>query len=113
MVSLVLLETDQTSLSIYRKLCDLYRDLKLTAIILLTQKIPLEGYVITGQQHTIATLKTSYVISLFQYKVVSSPLYVIEYQYFERNPIFYQKNYNSKTKSHVRFSVGLLNTTKI
>ena len=67
---------DQTSLSIYEKICHLDRDLKQTAFILLTQKLPLVGYVITGQRHIFATLKSSNVISLFQLKVVSSPSYV-------------------------------------
>ena len=48
MICRVLLEMDQTSLNIYRKLCDLDRDLKQTAFFLLTQKFAL-GYVITGQ----------------------------------------------------------------
>ena len=77
MISRVLLEMDQTGLNIYKKLCDLDRDLKQTAFILLTQKFPLVGYIITGQRHTVATLKSQNVISLFQCKVVSSALYVI------------------------------------
>ena len=48
MISLILLEMDQTSLNIYKKLCNLDRDLKQTAFILLTQKLPLNGYIITG-----------------------------------------------------------------
>ena len=90
MISRVLLEMDQTSLNIYKKLCDLDRDLKQTAFILLTQKFPLFGYIITAQRHTFATLKSQIVISLFQCKVVSSPLYVLENQCFERIPIYYQ-----------------------
>ena len=90
MVSRVLLEMDHTSLSIYKKLCDLDRDLKQTTFILLTQKFPFIGYVITGQRNTFATLKGSNVISLFQCKVVSSHLYVLENQCFERIPIYYQ-----------------------
>ena len=81
---------DQTSLNIYKKLCDLDRDLKQTAFILLTKKFPLVGYIITGQRHTFATLKSQNVISLFQCKVVSSPLYVLENQCFEGIPIYYQ-----------------------
>ena len=46
MVSRVLLEMDHTSLSVFKKLCNLDRDLKQTAFILLTQKFPLVGYVI-------------------------------------------------------------------
>ena len=80
----------QTSLNIYEKLCDLDRDLKQTAFILLTQKFPLVGYIITGQRHTFATLKSQNVISLYQCKVVSSPLYVLENQCFEPIPIYYQ-----------------------
>ena len=91
MISRVLLEMDQTNLNIYKKkLCDLDRDLKRTAFILLTQKFPLVGYIITGQRNTFATLKSQKVISLFQCKVVSSPLYVLENQCFERIPIYYQ-----------------------
>ena len=90
MASRVLLEIDHTSLSIYKKLCDVDHDLKQTSFILLTQKIPLIGYVITGQQHTFATLKNSNVISLFQYKVVSSPLYVLGNHCFEQIPIIKQ-----------------------
>ena len=90
MVSRVLLEMDHTSLSVYKKLCDLDRDLKQTAYILLTQKFPLVGYVILGQRNTFATLKSSNVISLFQCEVVSSTLYVLENQCFERIPIYYQ-----------------------
>ena len=90
MISRVLLEMDQTSLNIYKKLCDLDRDLKQTAFILLTQKFPLVGYVITGQRHTFATLKSQNVISLYQCKTVQSPLYVLKDQCFERIPIFYQ-----------------------
>ena len=56
----------------------------------MTQKFPLVGYIITGQRHTFATLKSQNVISLFQCKVVSLPLYVLENQCFERNPIYYQ-----------------------
>ena len=73
-----------------QKLCDLDHDLKQTAFILLTQKFPLVGYIITGQRHTFATLKSQDVISLYQCKVVSSPLYVLENQCFERIPIYYQ-----------------------
>ena len=43
MISRVLLEMDQTSLNIHKKLCELDRDLKQTAFILLTQKFPLVG----------------------------------------------------------------------
>ena len=90
MISRVLLEIDQTSLNIYKKLCDLDRDLKQTAFILIKQKFPLVDYFFTGQRHTFATLKSQNVISLFQCKVVSSPLYVLENQCFERIPIYYQ-----------------------
>ena len=81
---------DHTNLSIYKKLCDLDRDLKQTAFVLLTQKFPFVGYVITGQRQTFATLKSQNVISLFQCKVFSSPLYVLENQCFERLPLYYQ-----------------------
>ena len=90
MISRILLEMDQTSLNIYRKLCDLDRELKQTAFFLMTLKFPLVGYIITGQRNTFATLKCQNVISLFQCKVVSSPLYVLENQCFERIPIYYQ-----------------------
>ena len=90
MISRVLLEMDHTNLSIYKKLCDLDRDLKQTAFILLIQKIPLVGNVITGQRHKFATLKSQNLISLFQFKVVSSPLHVLENQCFERISIYYQ-----------------------
>ena len=90
MVSEVLLEMDHASLSNYKNFCDLDRDLKQTAFILLTGKFPLVGYVITGQRHTFATLKSSNVISLFQCKVVSSPLYALKKQCFERILIYYQ-----------------------
>ena len=59
MISRVLLEMDDTSLSICRKLWDLDRDLKHTDFILLTQKFPLVGYAITGHRHTFATLKST------------------------------------------------------
>ena len=88
--SRVLLEMDQTSLNIYQKLCDLNRDLKQTAFISPTQNFPLYGYIITGQRHIFATLKSQIVISLFQSKFVSSPAYVLENQCFERIPIYYQ-----------------------
>ena len=88
MISRVLLEMNQTSLNIYKKLCDLDRDLKQTAFLLITQKFPLVGYIITGQRHTFATLKSQNLISLFKYKVVSSPFYVLENQCFERIPIY-------------------------
>ena len=78
LISRILLEMDHTSHSIYKKLCDLDRDLKQTAFILLTQKFPIVGYIITRQRHTLTTLKRSNVISLFQCEVVSSPLYVLE-----------------------------------
>ena len=90
MVSRVLLEMDQKSLFIYKKLCDLDRDLKQTAFIILTQKFPLVRYVITGQRHTFATLKSSNLTSLFQCKVVSSPLWVLENLCFERIPNYYE-----------------------
>ena len=77
---------DHKNLNIYKKLCDLYRDLKQSAFILLTQKFPLVGYIITGQRHTFATLKIQNVISLFQCKVVFTPLYFLENQCFERIP---------------------------
>ena len=48
MIIRILLEMDQTSLNIYKKLCDLDRDFKQTAFILLTRKFPLNGYIITG-----------------------------------------------------------------
>ena len=89
MVSRVLLEIDHASLNIYKKLCDLDSDLKQIAFILLTQKFPLVGYIITGQRNTFATLKRQNLISLFQVKVISSTLYVIETQCFERIPIYY------------------------
>ena len=66
------------------------RDHKQTAFIHLTQTFPLVGHVITGQRNTFATLESSNIISIFQSKVVSSPLYVLENQRFERIPIFYQ-----------------------
>ena len=69
MVSRILFELEQRSLFLYKKLCDLDRDLKQTAFILLTQKFTLGGYVITGQRHRFATLKNSNFISLFQCKV--------------------------------------------
>ena len=69
MISRVWIEIDHTSLNIYLNLCDLDRDLKQTAFILLTQKFPLVGYVITGQ-HTFATLKRQNVIPLFQCLVI-------------------------------------------
>ena len=81
---------DYTSLSIYKKFCVLDRDLKQTVFIFLSQKFFLVGYIIAGQRHTFATLKNSNVSSLFQWKVASSPLYVLEIQCFERIPIFYQ-----------------------
>ena len=43
MINRVLIEMDQTSSSIYKKPCDLDRDLKQTAFLLLTQKFPLVG----------------------------------------------------------------------
>ena len=89
MISRVLLEMDHTSLNIYKKLCDLDRDLKQTTFILLTQKFPLVDYVITGQRNTFTTLKSQNVISLFQCKTVLSQLYVLKDQYFERIPIYY------------------------
>ena len=90
MVSRVLLEMDHTSPSTYTKICDLDRDLKQTAFILLTQKFPLVGYVITGQRPSFATLKSYNFISLLECKVVSSPLYVLESQCFERITLYYQ-----------------------
>ena len=80
---------DHTSLYIYKKHCVLDRDLKQTAFSLLTQKFRLVGYFITGQPHTHCTEQYN-VISLFQCKNVSSPLYVLENQCFERFPIYYQ-----------------------
>ena len=68
---------DHTRLNVYKSLCDLDRDLKQTAFILLKQNFRLVGYVITGQRHTFATFKSQNVISLFHCKVVSSPLYVL------------------------------------
>ena len=90
MISRVLLEMDHTSYKIYKKICDLDRDLKNTAFILLTQKFPLGSYVITGQRHTFATHKSQNVISLFQFKVVSSLLYVLEDQSSECISIYHQ-----------------------
>ena len=81
---------DQTSLKTDKKLFDLDRNLKQTALILLTQKFSLVGNVITGQRHIFDTLRSQNVISHFQCKVVSSPLYVWENQYFERIPFYYQ-----------------------
>ena len=63
--------------------------MKQTAFILLTQKFPLVGY-ITEQRQTFATLKSQNIISLFQCKVVSSPLYVLENQCLIRISIYYQ-----------------------
>ena len=48
-------------------------------------------YVIKGQRNTFATLKSSNVISFFHRKTVSSPLYVLENQCLEQNPILYQR----------------------
>ena len=86
MISRALLEMGQVYQFI--KLCYLDCGLKQTAFILLTQKFPLFGYVITGERNTFATLKSSNVISIFQGKTVSSPLYILENQFFERIPIF-------------------------
>ena len=112
MVSRALLEIDHTSLSIYKKHWDLDRDFKQkTAFILLTQKFPLVGYVITGQRHTFATQKNSNVFSLFQFKVVSSPLYVLEKQCFERILIYYQnklKFVGHVTRKTLPWSIKLL-----
>ena len=88
MISRVLLKMDQPSVNNYTKLCDLDRDLKQTAFILFTQKFPLVCNFITGQRHTIATLKKQKVISLFQCKVVASRLYLLKNQCFERFPIY-------------------------
>ena len=63
--------------------------MKQTAFVLLTQRFPLVCYIITGQRHTFASLKSQNVVSLFQGKVVSSPLYALENQCFERIPIYY------------------------
>ena len=76
------------SLSIHKKLCDLGRDLKQTAFVLLNQKFSLVDYVITGQRNTFATRKNSKIISLFHCRVVSSLLCVLENQCFQRIPIF-------------------------
>ena len=70
MISRVLLEMDQSSLNIYKELCDLDRDLKQSAFNLLIQKSRLVCYIITGQRHTFATLKSQKIISIFQCKVV-------------------------------------------
>ena len=100
LVSRVLLEMDHTSLSINKKQCNLDRDLKQTAVILLTQRFPPVGYVITGQRHIFATLKSTRIISFFQFKSVASSLYVLENQSFERIPLFYQKQTSVCTPSH-------------
>ena len=50
---------NHTSLSTYKKLGGLDRNLKQTTFILLTQKCPVIGYIITGQKNTFATLKNS------------------------------------------------------
>ena len=57
MISWVVLEMNQTSLSTYKKLGGHDRNLKQTTFILLTQKSPVVGYIITGQKNTFATLK--------------------------------------------------------
>ena len=76
MNSRALVEADHTILSIYKKLCNLDRDLNQTAfILLLTPRFPLVGYLIKGQRNTFATLESSNVI--FNCKTVSSPLYVL------------------------------------
>ena len=90
MISRVLLKMDHTCLNFYQKLCNLDRDWKQTTFILITQKFPSVGYIITGKRHTFATLKRQNVISLLQCKIVSSPLYVLENQCFERILIYYQ-----------------------
>ena len=90
MISRVLLEMGQTSLNIYKKLCDSDRDIIQTAFILRTQICLLVGYIITGKRHTFATVKSQIVISLFQCKVVSSPLCVLQNQWLERIPTYYQ-----------------------
>ena len=41
MINQFTLQMDHTKLSLYKKLCDLYRDLKQNAFILLTQKFSL------------------------------------------------------------------------
>ena len=69
MISIVLPEMDHTNLSIYKKLFDLDRDLKQTAFILLTQKLPLVGYVITGQRKIFATLKVKMLSHSFNVKL--------------------------------------------
>ena len=61
------------SLSKYKNPCDLDRDLKQTAFILLIQNFLLVVYVSTGRRNKFANLKISIVISLFQCKTGSSP----------------------------------------
>ena len=89
-ISRVSIEMHHTSLSIYKRLCDLDRDLKQTVFILLTLKFPLVGYGNTVKRHTFATIRNSNKISLFQCNVVSSPLYVLQNQCYESIPIFCQ-----------------------
>ena len=83
-----------TSLNIYKKLCDLDRDLKQIAFKLLNTKItPSRLYYYRTYKpeiNTIATLKSQNVISLYQCKTVQSPLYVLKDQCFERIPTYYQ-----------------------
>ena len=76
---------NQISPSIYRKLSHLDRELK--------QKL--------------ATFKSSNV-SPFQYKIISSPLYVLKNQFFERIPIYYQNKVQFVVKSSGKRSPGLL-----
>ena len=78
MIRRVLYKMDHTILSIYKKLCDLDRDLKQPAFYLTNTKISQVGYIIKGQRTTSATLKNSNVLSLFQSKTVSSPKYVLK-----------------------------------
>ena len=61
-ISRVQLEMSHTSLCISKNPCNLGCDLKQTAFILLTQKLPLVGYINTGQQNTFATLTNSNLI---------------------------------------------------
>ena len=108
MISGVLFEMDHTSLSNYKRLCDLECDLKQTAFILLTQNFPLVGYITAGQRNTFTTLKISIFMQLFQFKTISSPLFVQESQGFERIPKFYQNDIQFVDQITQKHSLGLL-----
>ena len=89
MIQRVLVEMNQTSLSIYKKIWRSRSQFKTDRFYIVNTKIFISGIY---RHRTAKHICNTNVFSLIQFKTVSSLHYVLENQCFERIPVFYQSN---------------------